>query len=86
MAIFLDTSFYIAFFNKRDKYHSRAMKIIQELKKNKYGKLFTSLEVIDELFTFFQRKRMHDIADKLLHLWFKERKMLGTLLFTTEES
>lgn len=38
MAIFLDTGFYITFYNKNDKYHSRAMEIFQDLKSNNYGK------------------------------------------------
>ncbi|MHA2100203.1 MAG: type II toxin-antitoxin system VapC family toxin [Candidatus Kariarchaeaceae archaeon] len=86
MAIFLDTGYYIAFYNLKDKYHQKAMEIFQDLKSNNYGKIFTSLDVLDELFTFFQRNNNQHIANKIINSWFKEDQQFGTILFSTENT
>ena len=84
MAIFLDTGYYIAFYNSKDKYHSRAMELFQELKNNKYGKIYTSSDVLDELFTYFQRNNSQYVANKIVKYWFEDDKKFGSILFTNE--
>ena len=84
MAIFLDTGFYIAFYNSKDKYHSRAMELFQKLKSNKYGKIYTSLDVFDELLTYFQRNNSQYEANKIVKYWFEDKLKLGTILFSDE--
>lgn len=86
MAIFLDTGYYIAFYNTKDKYHTRAMEIFLVLKSNKYGKIFTSLDVLDELFTFFQRNNDQHIANKIIKSWFDEDQQFGIILFSSGNS
>lgn len=86
MAVFLDTGYYIAFYNIKDKYHTRAMEIFQDLKSNNYGKIFTSLDVLDELFTFFQRNNDQHIANKIIRRWFEEDQQFGTILFSSENT
>ncbi len=84
MSIFLDTGFYIAFYNSKDKYHSTALEIFQELKKNNYGKIYTSLDVLNELFTYFQRKNSQHVANKIVSYWFEKDQQFGTILFSNE--
>ncbi|MCY3411536.1 MAG: type II toxin-antitoxin system VapC family toxin [Candidatus Heimdallarchaeota archaeon] len=85
MAIFLDTGFYIAFYNEEDKFHERAMEIYQLLRQNTYGKAYTSLDVLDELFTFLQRKNMKYLADSIIEDWFEKHKQIGKVIFASTE-
>lgn len=84
MSIFLDTGFYIAFYNSKDKYHSRAKEIYNELKNNKYGKIYTSTDVLDELFTYFQRMISQSAANEIASYWFEKNQRFGSVLFPNE--
>ncbi len=75
----MDTGYYIAFYNKNDRFHSKAMIIIQDLKNNKYGQIYTSLDVLDELFTFFQRRKLQYLPNKIIDDWFIKNKKFGKI-------
>ncbi len=81
----MDTGYYIAFYNKNDKFHSKAMNIFQDLKSNKYGHIYTSLDVLDELFTFLQRKDLQNLANKIIDDWFIKNKNFGKILYSSPE-
>jgi predicted nucleic acid-binding protein len=40
--IFVDTGVFVAYINKRDKNHERAVKIFEDILRGKYGKAYTS--------------------------------------------
>ncbi len=50
--IFVDTSIFIAYVNKRDSNHKRAVDILEDVMRGKYGKAYTSDYVFDEAVTF----------------------------------
>lgn len=62
------------------------MILASELKSNNYGRIYTSSDVVDELFTYLQRKGISHLAEKLYNEWFINDKMFGTMLFPTSES
>jgi len=56
--IFLDTSFLVAFYNKDDYHYNKAIKIMQELVKGKYGDVAISDYIFNECVTvLFSRLR-----------------------------
>jgi uncharacterized protein len=58
--IFIDTSFIIAYFNKRDKYHKQARNIIQKSLEKSPNLLFTLSDyVFDELMTLLKIKNIN---------------------------
>ena len=56
MSIFIDSSIFIAYVNKRDEHHAFAAHLIEDIMKNKYGAAFTSDMVFDESMTFILYK------------------------------
>ncbi len=56
MSIFIDTGIFIAYVNRKDKYHDTATDLLESIMKNKYGAAFTSDFVFDELMTFILYK------------------------------
>ena len=63
MAVIVDTSVIIAFFNKRDKNHKRAISLLKDAMMKHYGLLFISDYVIDETVTYLlKRIRRADVA------------------------
>ena len=56
MAVIVDSSVIIAFFNKRDKKHERAINLLRYVIQNFYGILFVSDYVIDEVVTYLLKK------------------------------
>jgi len=65
--IFADSSFWIAFKNKGDPDHKSAMKVMEEIRAGRHGRLCTSDYVLDEVATFIsQRLKWHDIAVETL--------------------
>ena len=50
--IFVDTGIFIAYVNKRDVNHKRAVEILEDIMRGKYGKAYTSDYVFDEAVTF----------------------------------
>jgi len=63
LAVLIDSSVIIAFFNKRDKNHRRAVDLLKEAMTHNYGLIFTSDYVIDETVTYLlKRIRRADVA------------------------
>lgn len=56
MSIFIDTGIWVGFFNLDDKQAARSSEIIEEIQKGVYGVAWTSTFVLDELYTFLERK------------------------------
>ncbi|MCX9011893.1 MAG: PIN domain-containing protein [Candidatus Methanoperedens sp.] len=56
MSIFIDTGVFIAYVNKKDEYHASAVRLVEDVMKNKYGAAFTSEMVFDESMTFILYK------------------------------
>jgi predicted nucleic acid-binding protein len=56
--IFLDTSFIVSFYNTRDENHQKAVKLMQDINKEKYGSMLISDYIFDETITvIFTRTR-----------------------------
>jgi predicted nucleic acid-binding protein len=51
MSIFADTGAFLAYRNKKDKYHETALKLFKEALKGKYGQIYTSDYIYDEALT-----------------------------------
>ncbi len=51
MGIFVDTNIFFSFVNRRDKDHERAVQLVDELRKGKYGIPYTSDYILDEAVT-----------------------------------
>ncbi|MFA4957706.1 MAG: PIN domain-containing protein [Candidatus Methanoperedens sp.] len=51
MSIFADTGAFLAYRNKKDKYHETAFKLFQDALTGKYGKIYTSDYIYDEALT-----------------------------------
>lgn len=85
MAIFLDTSFFIPFYNVKDPKHEKTLELIKACKSNKYGKIFTSYDVLDELLTYIQRKVSKSLSAELAKYWIVERIGFADLLLLDEE-
>ncbi len=62
------------------------MNLFLKLKENQYGKIYTSLDVLDELFTYFQRKNSQIVANRLVKEWIEEGKSFGKILFSNEST
>ena len=56
MSIFIDTGIWIGFFNLEDEHAARSSEIIEEIQKGAYGVAWTSTFVLDELYTYLERK------------------------------
>jgi predicted nucleic acid-binding protein len=54
--ILLDTSVIVAYYNKSDKHHERARRIIEEIANNKYGDIFINEQIFSECATIFMIK------------------------------
>lgn len=57
MVIFLDTSFIVAFLNKKDSRNEKATELWKEIIKNKWGYPVTSDYIVDECFTLLLGRR-----------------------------
>ncbi len=51
MSIFLDTGFFLAYYDSRDKYHKRAFALAEKIFSNEFGAVFTSDYIFDEATT-----------------------------------
>lgn len=51
MSIFADTGAFLAYRNRRDKYHETALKLFRDALKGKYGQIYTSDYIYDEALT-----------------------------------
>lgn len=77
MSIFVDTGVLVAFANKRDRDHYRAVQLTDELRRGKHGIAYTSEYVFDEaVTTALVRTRRVDVAVNtgVLMLGSKEKK------------
>ncbi len=51
MSLILDTGFYLALINKKDRSHEKAKDILLDISDGKYGTIFTSDYILDETLT-----------------------------------
>ena len=51
MSVFADTGVFLAYRNKKDRYHEVALKIFRDALKGKYGQIYTSDYIYDEALT-----------------------------------
>ncbi len=51
MSVFIDTGAFLAYRNKRDKYHEIAGKLFSDVLRGRYGQMFTSDYIYDEALT-----------------------------------
>lgn len=66
MSVFLDSSAIVAYYNKRDQHHERAIEILTEVFNEKYGLIYTSDYILDESVTVaWMRTKSKDIAINL---------------------
>ena len=85
MKLFLDTSAFIAKAIERDKWHTDAIRVFEDVinKKLPYTKYFTSNYVIDETVTFVLYQRSHIDAVRILNM-IRESRFLKILRVTEE--
>jgi len=65
MSIFLDTSAIVAWFNKRDKYHDNAQRVLKDILERRldFIRFIVSDYIIDESLTFFESVvKDHELA------------------------
>jgi len=65
MNIFLDTSAIVALFNKRDKYHEDAQRVLKDIRERRldFTRFILSDYILDESLTFFESViKDHDLA------------------------
>ena len=81
LAIFLDSSFLLAYYNTADKYHKDSLAVIDKIRSDEYGHVYTSTYVLDEFFTYLQRKH-HDqnYVYTLLEGWFEGSAGIAEIL------
>jgi len=48
MSVFIDTGVFVAYINKRDSNHDRAVYLLEDIMRGKCGKAYTSDYVFDE--------------------------------------
>lgn len=85
MPIFLDTGFYVGFYNSHDSHHERCLYLLKQLKNGVHGRIFTSIFVLNELFTYLQRRISHQEASRIVNDWFKKDKTLGDIIQPTDK-
>ncbi len=73
MSIFIDASVFCAFANERDVHYKKAVKIIHDIIRTKYGKQVTTDYIFDELIAVITRRASRRIA-----------KEFGTTLLNSE--
>ncbi len=71
MSVFADTGAFLAYRNKKDRYHEVAIRIFRDALKGKYGQIYTSDYIYDEALTLASAKTNNinlalDIADVIL--------------------
>ncbi len=84
--IFLDTGFYIALVNPKDKFYKRAPEILMDLQEGVYGQPFTSHFIMAECATLIAiRTRNNQIAIELLKEYFIGKSQIAICLRSNEE-
>jgi len=71
MSVFADTGAFLAYRNKKDRYHEVALKLFIDVLKGKYGQIYTSDYIYDEALTLALVRTNNvdvamDIADVIL--------------------
>lgn len=71
MSVFVDTGAFLAYRNKKDKYHEVSLKLFRDALKGKYGQVYTSDYIYDEALTLALVKTNNiavvmDISDVIL--------------------
>lgn len=81
LAIFLDTSFLIAYYNEKDQNHSKASNIAGRIENGDYGYVYASDYVLDEFFTYMQKKhRNPDFCYELADGWINRNEGIAEIL------
>jgi len=75
--VFIDTSFFISRFNKKDKFHQEAMEFLNKVREGRVQFVFvTSDYVFDEtITTILCQTRRHDVAEKCGETILKSRTL-----------
>ncbi|MBI2654907.1 type II toxin-antitoxin system VapC family toxin [Candidatus Woesearchaeota archaeon] len=73
MAVFLDASYFLAFYDKNDVHHERALLLSMKLDANEYGQSITSDYIFDETVSVALRKFGKENAQAL------GKQILGTV-------
>lgn len=70
MSVFIDTSFIISYCDSRDSNNARAIELMKEIEKGKYGAIFLSDYILDETATLLKKylgkENAGEIIDKLI--------------------
>jgi uncharacterized protein len=84
--IFLDTSFYIALVNPKDKYYLRAIELLNDIKNGLYGTTYTSNYVMAEsaILTAIRTKK-HQTAINAIRSFFIGEAVIAKLVRSTDE-
>ena len=56
MGILIDTGVWIGYFHNDDVKATRSQEIVRDIQKGMYGKAWTTTFIVDELYTFLERK------------------------------
>ena len=84
--IIIDSNIYVAYFNKRDKNHSRSKNLVKNLLKGEYGNRFTISEVFSEVSTilFRQTQNMEIVKKAWKTIYEKETSWAFPIIVTKD--
>ena len=81
MAAFLDTSFLISYYNTADLNHETALNIIKKIRNKEYGYVYTSDYVLDEFFTYMQKRHKNpNFCYNLAKAWINLNEGIAEIL------
>jgi predicted nucleic acid-binding protein len=88
MSIFADTGAFLAYRNKKDKYHETALKLFKDALKGEYGQIYTSDYIYDESLTLALMRTKNptiamDIAQVIRCRGIKEEQPLACIYTAT---
>lgn len=84
--ILIDSNIFIAYFNKRDRYHLRSKQLVRNLLKGEYGNRFTISEVFSEVSTilFRQTKNMTIVERAWSSIYSKEKSWAFAIIMNKD--
>lgn len=82
--VFIDTSFFKAFFDSRDEFHQKAIRIWKNLEKKKASLLTTNC-ILDESFTLIRVRCTLQVAIKLRYLLHRYSSVISIERITIED-